>query len=87
MSYITSDNKLYESLQFGLNYLLNGIKSGNPKFKLLKADQITNTLDNLKDNKASNLMDNLKSKNNLNATQKETLNKLVEELYMLVSKF
>ncbi len=87
MSYITSDNKLYESLQFGLNYLINGIKSGNPKFKLLRADQITNTLDNLKDNKASNLIDNLKSKNNLNATQKETLNKLVEELYMLVSNF
>ena len=87
MSYITSDNKLYESLQFGLNYLLNGIKSGNPKFKLLKADQITNTLDNLKDNKASNLIDNLKSKNNLTPTQKDTLNKLVEELYSLVSQF
>ncbi len=87
MSYITSDNKLYESLQFGLNYLLNGIKSGNSKFKLLKADQIRNTLDNLKDNKASNLMDNLKSKNNLSATQKEMLNTLIEELYMLVYNF
>ena len=87
MSYITSDNKLYESLQFGLNYLLNGIKSGNSKFKLLKADQIRNTLDNLKDNKAYNLMDNLKSKNNLSATQKEMLNTLIEELYMLVYNF
>jgi hypothetical protein len=87
MSYITSDNKLYESLKFGLNYLLNGIKSGNPKFKLLRADQIRNTLDNLKDNKASNLIDNLKNKNNLNTTQKDSLIKLTEELYVLVSNF
>jgi hypothetical protein len=87
MSYITSDNKLYESLQFGLNYLLSGVKSGNQKFKLLRVDQIRNTLDNLKDNKASNLIDNLKSKNNLSTNQKETLIKLVEELYSLVTSF
>ncbi|MBP6756539.1 MAG: hypothetical protein KA210_10345 [Bacteroidia bacterium] len=87
MSYITSDNKLYESLKFGLNYLLNGIKSGNQKFKLLRPDQIRNTLDNLKDNKAFNLIDNLKNKNNLNASQKDSLIKLTEELYLFVSNF
>lgn len=87
MSYITSDNKVYESLQFGLNYLINGIKSGNQRFKLLKADQIKNSLDNIKDNKDSNLIDNLKSKNNLSSIQKDTLIKLAEELYGLVAKF
>jgi hypothetical protein len=87
MSYITSDNKVYESLQFGLNYLLNGIKSGNTRFRLSKADQIQNTLDNLKDNKASNLIDNLKSKSSLSANQKDILIKLVEEIYSQVTKF
>jgi len=86
MTYITSDSKLYESLRFGLNYLLNGIKSEKPKFRLLKADQIKNTLDNLKDNKSSNLIDNVKNNNFLNSTQKDTINKLAEELYILVSK-
>jgi hypothetical protein len=87
MSYITSDNKVYESLQFGLNYLLNGIKSGNTRFRLYKADQIKNTLDNLKDNKASNLIDNLKSKNSISASQKDILIKLADELYNQVTKF
>ncbi len=87
MSYITSDNKLYESLNFGLNYLINGVKSGNPRFKLLRPDQIRNTLDNLKDNKASNLIDNLNNKYNLSVTQKDVLNKRIQELYMLVSNF
>lgn len=87
MSYLTSENKVYESLQFGLNYLLNGIKSGSPRFKLLKSDQIKNTLDNLKDNKASNLIDNVKNKSNLTVTQKDILIKSADELYNLVSKF
>lgn len=87
MSFITSDNKVYESLQFGLNYLLNGIKLGNPRFKLLKPDQIKNSLDNLKDNKASNLIDNIKSKTNLSSIQKDSIIKLTEELYTQVSKF
>lgn len=87
MSFITSDNKVYESLQFGLNYLLNGIKSGNPRFRLLKPDQIKNSLDNLKDNKASNLIDNIKSKTNLSSIQKDSIIKLTEELYNQVSKF
>lgn len=87
ISFITSDNKVYESLQFGLNYLLNGIKSGNPRFKLLKPDQIKNSLDNLKDNNASNLIDNIKSKTNLSSIQKDSIIKLTEELYTQVSKF
>lgn len=87
ISFITSDNKVYESLQFGLNYLLNGIKSGNPRFKLLKPDQIKNSLDNLKDNNASNLIDNIKSKTNLSSIQKDSTIKLTEELYTQVSKF
>ena len=87
MSYITSDNKLYESLQFGLNYLIKGIKSGNPRFKLLKRDQIENTLDNLKDNPSSNLIDNLKRRNFLTANQSNKLIELTEELYILVSNF
>ncbi len=87
MSFITSDNKVYESMQFGLNYLLNGIKSGNARFKLLKQDQVKNTLDNLKENKASNVIDNLKSRSNLTSTQKEALIRLTEELYNQVAKF
>lgn len=87
ISFITSDDKVYESLQFGLNYLLNGIKLGNPRFKLLKPDQIKNSLDNLKDNKASNLIDNIKSKTNLSSIQKDSIIKLTEELYTQVSKF
>jgi hypothetical protein len=53
MGYITSDDMFYESVTFGLNFLINGINSGDNHFTILNNDSIELILNNLINNSGS----------------------------------
>ena len=86
MSYITSDDKLYESLVFGLNFLINGINSGNNHFTLTEQLSITTSMGYLKNNTSDpDVKEYVGSNQYLSQNQKNTISTKVDILHTLLS--
>ena len=73
MGYITSDNMFYESIVFGLDFLIEGIKQDENHFVLDKEQSIQLTKGNLKDSNP-NLKMFVSNKDFLSSSQKDIIN-------------
>jgi hypothetical protein len=84
MGYITSDEMFYESVKFGLDFLIDGADN-NLDFKLLTSEGIQVTLGYLKnDNGNPSLKMFVENKEFLTQTEKGTLITKINSLYDLV---
>lgn len=84
MGYITSDDMFYESVLFGLNFLIDGATNNND-FTLLTNEGIQVTLGYLKnDNGDPSLKMFVENKGFLSQTEKNTLTNKINTLYDLV---
>lgn len=84
MGYITSDDMFYESVMFGLNFLINGATNNND-FTLLTNEGIQVTLGYLKNDDGNpSLKMFVENKGFLSQTEKNTLINKINTLYDLV---
>jgi len=86
MGYITSDALFYESVSFGLEYLLEGILHGNGDFQLLNSAEKQNTLSNLKNSISAipDLYQFVTEKTFLSQNQINDLHGKIDSVYTLV---
>ena len=85
MGYITSDNMFYESIVFGLDFLIEGIKQDENHFVLDNEQSIQLTKGNLKDSNP-NLKMFVSNKDFLSSSQKDIINEKINLLYELVNE-
>ena len=84
MGYISSNNMFYESVLFGLNFLIDGATNNND-FTLLTDERIQVTLEYLKNNDGNpSLKMFVENKEFLTQTEKNTLINKINTLYDLV---
>jgi len=85
MGYITSDDMFYESVVFGLDYLIDGINSGDNHFTLLTDESINVTLGYLKNDDGNpSIKMFVENKGFLSQTEKDTIISKINTLYSLV---
>ena len=85
MGYITSDNMFYESITFGLDYLINGINSGDNHFTILYNDSIEVILNYLINNSGNpSIKMYVENKEFLSQTEKNNINDKINILFDLV---
>lgn len=86
MGYITSDDMFYESVVFGLDYLINGINSGDNHFTLTNQSTIDISMGYLKNNSSSDpdLKQFVESKSFLTQSEKDLIIGKIDTLYSLL---
>lgn len=86
MGYITSDALFYESLVFGLDFLIDGILSGNPHFTLLNQGTIDISMGVLlnADPNSPDLAQFVNEKNFLSSAEKSALTSKIHQLHTLL---
>ena len=86
MGYITSDDMFYESVVFGLDYLIDGINSGDNHFTLTNQSTIDISMGYLKNNSSSDpdLKQFVESKSFLSQNDKNTIISKINTLYDLL---